>query len=170
MTTVNMARISDAVQASKLKNKVTVLEVTVDAGRDTPSRLTAYQKLFGVATWTMATGTAANLNTFWTFFGAPATKTNLAAAEIKSIPLDWQTNKPATYDFSHADVVLIVGPDGTWQYLDLGMPKVTDKKIPAKLQSFLSKDGKNNLTKPEEPSWTVDTVLSALTGLSGIKF
>lgn len=71
------------------------------------------------------------------------------------------------YDMSHADLVLIVGPDGSWRWLDLGAPKTADGKIPATLLAFLTEDGKSALAKPEDPTWTVDAVLSALSTLTG---
>jgi len=50
MTSVSMRQIGDAVAASSLKNKVKVLEISVDGARDTPARLTAYQANLGSKT------------------------------------------------------------------------------------------------------------------------
>jgi hypothetical protein len=84
------------------------------------------------------------------------------------MPLDWQTGKPNSYDMVHADLVLIVDDKGHWRWLDLGAPKVSSA-IPDKLKAFLSPQGISNLAKPEEPSWSVTAVTSALSDLVGKK-
>ena len=169
MTTVNLQHIADAVNSTPLKSKVTVLEISVDAGRDTPSRMSAYQALYGEKSWTLATGTEKNLNTLWTFFGAPATKSPISAADAKKMPNDWQTGKKSSYDMTHSDIVMIIGADGSWRWLQLGMPATKDHKIPAKLLSFLTADGQQNLKSPDSNSWSVDSVLAALSALTGSK-
>jgi len=167
MTTINMREIGDAVAASKLKSKVKVLEVTVDGARDTPARLTSYQALFQDKNWTLVTGTDTNLKKFWTFFGANLTKSPYTAAQMKKLPLDWQTGKPSTYDVSHTDMVVIVDAKGSWSWLDLGNPKATKGVIPPKLKKYLNEEGLNNLAKPQEPSWDSKAVLSALSSITG---
>lgn len=169
MTTVNMRDIADGIALTTLKDKVKVVEVTVDAQTDTPMRLAAYQKLFGDKSWTLATGTIKGLNDFWSYFGAPAEREVKSAKAAATAPVDWQTGKPILVDYVHSDLVLIVGADSTWRWLDLGSPKTKDGKIPAKLRAFLSAQGANNLAKPEEPSWNVQAVFGALTQLTGVK-
>jgi cytochrome oxidase Cu insertion factor (SCO1/SenC/PrrC family) len=169
MTTANMRQIGDAVAASSAKAKIKVVEISVDAGRDTASRLAAYKSLFNDENFIIASGTEANLKKFWDFFGAQATKSPYTAAELKNLPLDWQTGKPNTYDVSHTDEVLIVDAKGNWSWLDLGNPNPGKATIPTKLKSYLSEDGLNNLAKPQEPSWDAKAVLSALSTISGIK-
>jgi cytochrome oxidase Cu insertion factor (SCO1/SenC/PrrC family) len=168
MTTANMRRIGDAVHAAALDDTIAVVEISIDAQRDTPSRMAAYQALYGRDhSWTLASGTTADLQAMWTFFGAPAERRAISAKDAAAAPQDWQTGRPVTYDMSHADLVLIIGPDGTWRWLDLGAPKTADGKIPAALKAFLTEDGKAALAKPEEPTWTADAVLSALSTLTG---
>ena len=167
MTTANMQKVADRVDAAKASSKVVVLEITVDPLRDTPSRLTAYQNLYGSANWKLATGTSANMAALWKYFGAPATKANFTAAELKNLPKDWQTGKTNAYDMVHADLVLALSPESKWVWLDLGAPKTIDGKIPTAMKQFLSKDGLKNLAKPEEPSWGVPAALAALSSISG---
>ena len=169
MTTVNMRDIASRIAETALKDKVKVVEVTVDAQTDTPMRLAAYQKLFGEKSWTLATGTIKDLNDFWTYFGAPAAREVKSAKAAATAPVDWQTGKPILVDYVHSDLVLIVGADSTWRWLDLGSPKTKAGKIPAKLRAFLSQQGTNNLAKPEEPSWSIEAVFGALTQLTGVK-
>ena len=168
MTSANMRDLADAISGSALKGKVEVLEVSVDAGTDTPARLQAYQALYGEKSWTLATGSEKDLNSLWSYFGAPATRMAKSATEAANAPQDWQTGKPITYDYMHADIVLIINPDSTWSWMDLAAPQTVAKKVPAKMQSFLSDEGQTNLSKPDAFSWSVDTVLAALTQLTGV--
>ena len=165
MTTVNMRDIAAAVDASALSKEIQVLEITVDPKRDTPSRMSAYQDLYNDNRWSLVTSTQANLDKFWNFFGAPATLEPMDANE--DMPMDWQSGKPNTYDMMHADLVIIVGPEGRWLWLDLGAPKTKSGVVPPVLNKFLSEQGKKNLVTPQEPSWTVDAVLSALSAITG---
>ena len=169
MTTANMQRIADRIDNAKASTKVVVLEITVDPVRDTPSRLAAYQKLYGSTNWKLATGTSANIAALWKYFGAPATKEKFSAAELKGLPKDWQTGKVNAYDMVHADLILALSPQSKWVWLDLGSPKTVDGKIPSAMKKFLSEDGLKNLAKPEEPSWGVPAALAALSTISDIE-
>ena len=169
MTSANMRQIGDAVAASSGKSKVAVLEVSVDGWRDSASRLKAYQGLFGDYNWSVLGGTTANLNTFWSYFGASIQKVAYSAADMKKLPADWQTGKVNTFDISHTDEVVVVGPKQTWSWLDLGNPNPGKASIPAKLKAFLSDDGLSNLAHPQEPSWTPSAVYSALKAVAGVK-
>lgn len=169
MTSANMRQIGDAVAASSAKSKVTILEVSVDGVRDTAARLKAYQALFNDNNWLMAGGTTANLNAFWGYFGSAIERKNYTAAEMKKLPVDWQTGKVNTFDISHTDEVVIVGPKSTWSWLDLGNPNPGKASIPTKLKAYLNEDGLNNLAKPQEPSWNPPAVFAALKTIVGVK-
>ncbi len=169
MTSATMRQIGDSVAASGLKEKVKVLEVSVDAGRDNAARLSAYQSLFNDPNWILASGNEVNLKKFWDFFGAEAIKKPFTAAEMKGMPLDWQTGRPNTYDVSHTDEVVIVDAKGNWAWLDLGNPNQGTSVVPEKLKKYLSEEGLKNLAKPQEPSWDAKAVLSALSKLTGSK-
>lgn len=169
MTTANMRTIGDAVAAAGLKDSVKVVELSVDSQRDIPSRLAAYQKLYQDSNWIVASAAQSSLAPFWKFFGNSYTITKYSTAEMNSLPVDWQTGKKNTFDISHTDEVLIVNPQQSWAWLDLGNPNATKGIVPAKLKAYLSEDGLNNLAKPQEPSWTPDAVLSALSSITGKK-
>lgn len=168
MISVNMREIGDAIVKSKLQGKVAAVELTVDPKRDTPTRLKKYQALFNDPSWTMATGTAAGLSNLWSWFGV-----YYQTVKSNSGVIDWLTGKPITYDVNHADVIVIIGPDLHWRWLDLGSPAVTNPNskniVPSKLYSYLSAAGKSNLVKPEEPSWSTGAVYGALNEILKIK-
>ena len=168
MTSANMQKIADKVDAAGASKKVVVMELTVDPLRDIPSRLKAYQGLFGSTNWMLATGSANNVAAIWKYFGAPATKSPYTTAEMKTLPKDWQTGKVNTYDVTHADLVLALSKDSRWVWLDLGSPKTVDGKLPATLKKYLTADGLHNLAKPEEPSWSVPAATAALSAISQI--
>lgn len=165
MTSVNMRDIAAKVDDAALSKEIEVLEITVDPARDTPQRMSAYQDLYNDNRWTLATSTEKNINAFWNYFGAPATREEMDMSE--TMPMDWQTGKPNTYDMMHANLIVIIGKDGKWLWLNIGAPKTTDNKVPPVLDRFLSAQGKKNLAAPQEPSWTVDSVIYALNSITG---
>jgi protein SCO1/2 len=167
MTTANMRTIGETIANSKLKDSIKVIEISVDAERDTSTRLKSYRDLYQSKAFTLASGTAADLNKIWNYFGAPAKKMKYTPSEESKLPVDWLTGKPPAYDVMHPNLVLIIGPDQKWKWLDLGNPNPGSATIPPKLKAFLSQDGLKNLAKPEEPSWSVKAVFSALSDLTG---
>lgn len=168
MTSANMRNVGDAVASAKVSDKIKVLEISVDAKRDVPSRLLAYQNLFATKNWVLAGGTETGLEKLWDYFGAPAMKEEFSQAVKESNPPDWQTGEPVSYDMMHADLVVIIDGKSTWRWLDLGAPNVGSAKIPEKLKSYLSADGLKNLEKPEGSSWKVEAIYSALKDITGI--
>jgi protein SCO1/2 len=168
MTSANMRDVGDAILNANASDKIKVLEVTVDAKRDLPPRLLAYQNLFATKNWTLAGGSETNLAKLWEFFGAPATLEEFSDADKESNPPDWQTGKQVSYDMMHADLVIIIDEKSTWRWLDLGAPNVGASTIPSKLKSYLTPDGLKNLEKPDGSSWKVDAIYSALMDITGI--
>jgi len=168
MISVNMRNIGDAIAKNKLTGSVQSLELTVDPKRDNPKRLKTYQALFNDPSWTVATGTSAGLKTLWSWFGV---YTQVVPAQ-KGV-IDWMTNKQTTYDVTHADIIVIIGPDLHWRWLDLGAPAISNPKaknaIPATLYTFMSPSGKLSLIKPEQPAWTTSAVYGALNEIFKIK-
>jgi protein SCO1/2 len=168
MTTVNMREIGDSIAKAKLTGSLQSLEITVDPKRDTPARLKSYQALFSDPSWTVATGSVKGVADLWSWFGAFT-----QVVKPDEGVLDWMTGKPITYDVNHADVIVIIGPDLHWRWLDLGAPAVSNPKvkniIPTKLYTYLSSTGKSNLVKPEEPFWSTSAVYGALKEILNIK-
>ena len=80
--------------------------------------------------------------------------------------MDWMNGKQIAYDVNHDDVIVIIGPDLHWRWLDLGTPAVTNTKvkniIPAKIYNYLSPTGKSIFVKPEQPFWSTSAVYGAL--------
>lgn len=167
MTSVNIRDIGDAINKAGMSNHMVAMVLSVDPDRDIPSRLKAYKELYESNNWVVASGPKSSIDLIWKFFGAPAKREVFSEADAKQMPVDWQTGKPNTYDMVHADLVIIVDDKGSWRWLNLGSPKMRGKEIPAKMKAFLSSHGLENLVKPEEPTWSIDSVISALNELTG---
>lgn len=158
LITINMRDIGDALKKAGLAKSATVLEVTVDPKRDTVSRIKAYQSLYADNSWTIATGETSALKNFWSWFGVYTQQQKKSG----KFSLDWQTGKPVTYDVIHDDVVILIGPNGHWRWLELGNPQVSNPKtLPKTLEHYLSAQGRLNLISQSQPSWTTSAVYGA---------
>ena len=120
---------------------VALLEVTTDPATDTPAALKQYGKQAG-ATWTFATGTAAQVAAFWKPFGV----------EI------------ATGD-THTSTLVLVDRHGYIRLVYRGVPKVGND-IPPSLVSIPSAQGLKELASGGD-GWGAPDVLQALTTIAG---
>ncbi|GAA4397448.1 hypothetical protein GCM10023147_32810 [Tsukamurella soli] len=164
MTSVNIHDVAAAVHAAGLDDEVAVLEGTVDAERDTPARLLAYQKLYGVEpAWSLFTAGSANTESFWKDFGVKFDRTK----EDDPAPTDWLTGRPLTFDIDHDDAILVIDPTGHIRWESNGMADTMGHRPPQKIYDFLSDEGRGNLAHPPAQSWTVADVTSVLTTVTG---
>ena len=164
------ATLRDLVNQMGPQSDIVVLEISVDSVRDVPSRLKAYQALFGKKLWTMASTTnEAELTAFWKFFGAAYQREEVSLEEAAGMPRDWQTGEMATTDVTRPDVVYIIGPGLVWEWLDEGNPSPDDKSLPVDLKAYLTDEGLQNLAAPEDPTWTAGAILSALRDLGALR-
>ncbi len=166
MTTVNIHDVAAAVHAAGLDSSVAVLEGTVDPERDVPSRLLAYQKLYGPQpAWSLFTAGTGATEAFWESFGVKFDRVK----EDDPAPTDWLTGKPLTYDIDHDDAILVIDPTGHIRWSSHGMANTTGHQPPKEIYDFLSDEGHDNLNHPPAGSWTVADVTSALTTVTGHK-
>jgi cytochrome oxidase Cu insertion factor (SCO1/SenC/PrrC family) len=163
ITTGAYLELSRALAAAGLSSKVSLVEATVDPGRDTPDRLRAYAKLTG-ADWTMLTGTPADIARLWQSFGVDSEQVPLPTSG-PGATIDWYTKQPETYDVAHSDGVFIIDPQGHWRIVDIGGPDVGGKLDPT-LTAMLDAQGLQNLRSPQA-AWTVQQVLDDLGHLMG---
>jgi cytochrome oxidase Cu insertion factor (SCO1/SenC/PrrC family) len=164
LTSVNLRDVADAARRSGLGDLVEVVEVTVDPERDSPTRLRAYERLFGARpNWRFLTGRPADLATLWHFLGVAYSRTPQKAPH----PKDWLTGAPLTYDVQHSDVVFVIDGGGRERWLVLGTAATRGESPPATLDGFLDDEGRANLRSPEPGSWTAADVEAALTMVTG---
>ena len=148
-------------RAAGLAQRVVFVEATVDPGRDTVARLSAYQKEFG-ADWELWTGTSANVATFWKPFGV----------EYQTVPeeqppkTDWFTGQPLTYDVDHTDGYILIDGAGRERFVDASAPNEKGA-LDAKLRGLLNDGGLHHLQNPQAPDWTTADALTSISWLLG---
>ena len=160
ITTAALLNVQRTLAKDGLSNKVTILEATVDPGRDTPSRMKAYAQLTG-STWPLLTGSPATLASLWRSFGIYYQR----VAEGSPPGLDWQTNQPYTYDVDHSDGFILLNTDLQQRFVTGGMTRIG--QIPTNLQKLLDSQGRTNLAKPGAGTWSVSDALNAIGWVMG---
>jgi protein SCO1/2 len=164
LTTGNLLRMDRAVTAAGLAGRVRFVELTVDPGRDTPSRLAAYQTLVRApANWSLLTGSPETITAIWRYFGI----WYQTSPEGTPPGVDWLTGKPLSYDVSHEDAVFYIDPDGRERFVVVGSPNATGSPIAPGLRQFLSSQGRADLAQPDASTWTASAALSPIAWLAG---
>jgi cytochrome oxidase Cu insertion factor (SCO1/SenC/PrrC family) len=155
ITTAALLAVQRTVVGERLSKKVAIVEITVDPGRDTPQRMTAYARLTQ-SNWPLLTGSPAVLATLWHYFGIYYQK----VPEGSPPGIDWETHLPYTYDIDHSDGFVLLGSDLHERFIAGGMTSI--RKIPENLQRLLDTQGKADLRKPGGGTWTVNDAVNAI--------
>ena len=159
LTSANLRLMQGAIVKAGLTDKVEFVEVTVDPQRDSPARLLAYQKLYHPAQdWESWSGTPTQLAAFWQFFGVAYQR----VPADDPPPIDWLTGRPSSYDVQHTDALVYLDANGQERYLIVGVPRVKGAGLPPRMRSYLSAEGRTNLTHPGREAWTLRQGLRAL--------
>jgi protein SCO1 len=161
ITTGALVDVRKTLASANLLRKASVVEVSVDPVRDIPSRLLAYSKQFGVP-FTLLTGTKSNLAELWKWFGVYYERVK----EGNPPNVNWQNDKPYTFDIVHTDDVFILGANGHERALVQSNANV-GRKLPRALTSLLDADGRQDLNHPGFGSWTPSEMLAALGEILG---
>ena len=149
------------VKTAGLGAKVVFMEITVDPGRDTPARLTAYSREFG-ADWPMLTGTPTNLDALWKYLGVSVQ----IVPEEQPAKIDWLTGKALTYDVNHTDGYFLIDPSGHERFSDSNPPNLHGH-LDQKLTNLLNDGGLHNLDHQANPNWTLTDALHSISWLVG---
>ncbi len=149
------------VRAAGLGQAVVFMEITVDPRRDTPARLAAYATRFG-ADWPLLTGTPANLDKLWKFFGV----SHQIVPEAQPAKLDWWTGQPLTYDVNHTDGYILIDRRGRERFVDATPPNLHGQ-LDKRLTGLLNAGGRQNLHHQSAGSWTLSQALASLSWLVG---
>jgi cytochrome oxidase Cu insertion factor (SCO1/SenC/PrrC family) len=155
VTTGGLLVIDRALAADRLKNKLTVVEVTVDPGRDVPERMAAYAKLTGVS-WPLLTATPATIVDLWHFLGIYYQ----VVPEGSPPGNDWQTDKPYAYDVDHSDGFVLFDSHRHERFVTAGM--VRGAGLSPNLRRLLDAQGVDDLEHPGGGSWTIPQALDAV--------
>jgi cytochrome c biogenesis protein CcmG, thiol:disulfide interchange protein DsbE len=160
ITTGVLQELQSTLARDGIGKDVDVVETTVDPWRDTPARLRAYRREFGVD-FTMLTGSQRAIRKFWNWFGVQYYRVR----EGKPADIDWWTHKPETFDINHTDAVYVIDPHGYLRVADDGMPKLQGK-LSKPLRALLDAEGVGNLERPHLP-WTADQVADDVLNMMG---
>jgi protein SCO1/2 len=164
LTTGNLLMMDRAVMAAGLGGRVHFVELTVDPGRDTPSRLRAYRKLIGAqANWSLLTGRPAVVARIWRYFGVRYQQVAAGRPPGK----DWLTGQPLSYDVDHQDALVYLDGRGRQRYVVAGNPDARAAPIAPALRRFLSVQGRANLSHPDASTWTAAQALTPIAWLTG---
>ncbi len=162
LTTGVFQVLQSSVKRAGLAGKVAFVEVTVDPGRDTPARMQAYERRYGID-WTLLTGTSAQIKAFWERFGVWYQK----VPEGKPAETDWWTGKPLTYDVDHDDGFILINPPGDERFITLDLPDLHGRLAP-QLRHLLDSQGIQYLDRGAPgQDYSVPQALNALSWLVG---
>jgi protein SCO1/2 len=163
MTTGNLLTMDRAVSAAGLGHRVRFAELTVDPGRDTPSRLRAYRKLIGAPpSWLLLTARPAVIEQLWRYFGIWYQR----VGENRPPGTDWLTGRPLTYDVDHEDALLYLDAAGRLRFVVTGSPHAAAASVAPALRRFLNAEGRTNLSHPDASTWTAADALSPVAWLT----
>jgi protein SCO1 len=161
LTTGNLLQIQVALKAAHLEDRVQLVELSIDPGRDDVARLSAYATLTG-ASWELVTESPATLEAISNFFGF----VHYRAAVDVDAPPDWLTGKTLTYDVDHSNGYVLINGTGTQIFTTGAAPDLRGTLNPV-LRRYLSDLGVHNLLDPAPTAWSTKTALSELSWASG---
>jgi protein SCO1 len=164
LTTGNLLDMDQAITETGLAGRVHFVELTVDPGRDTPTRLSAYRSIIGAPpNWSLLTGSPSTIQSIWRYFGIWYETVPEGASPGK----DWLTGRPLTYDVTHQDALIYLDAAGRERFLVAGSPNATGVAIPSMLRQFLSNEGRADLAHPDASTWTASEALTPIAWLAG---
>ena len=147
ITTAALLSVQRDIASDGLSKKVAIVEVTVDPGRDTPQRMTAYASLTG-SSWSLLTGAPTTLAALWRYFGIYYQR----VPEGSPAGIDWETNLPYTYDVDHSDGFVLLDSGLHERFIAGGMTKIA--KIPANFEQAARQRGQGK--SPQSGWWDLD--------------
>jgi protein SCO1/2 len=155
VTAAALLAIKRALAGDRLEDKVAIVEVTVDPGRDVPERMAAYAKLTG-ANWTMLTATPATIAALWHFYGIYYQ----VVPEGSPPGVDWQTGQHYSYDVDHSDGFILLDSHLRERFVAAGM--VRGASLSPSLRHLLDSEGVSDLEHPGGGSWSIAEALDAI--------
>jgi len=162
ITTGAFLQMRSDVRAAGLGGKVTFAEISIDPGRDVPSRMAAYARLTG-ANWPLLTATASDLAALWHYFGVFYQR----VPEDNPPGIDWQTGTPYTYDVNHTDGFIVLDGRLRERFATGAAPDLGTAHLARPLAAMLDDEGRHDLAHPAVGAWTVPQGLDVIGWVAG---
>ncbi len=108
LVTAGLLQLQTLLDQKDLQSQVQIVEVSQDPADDTPAILAKYRSHFALP-WPLLTGTAANLDQFWSQLKVPPIQDESWNGPA---PTDIFTGQPEPFDIVHSSVVDVINPKG----------------------------------------------------------
>jgi cytochrome oxidase Cu insertion factor (SCO1/SenC/PrrC family) len=154
-----LLQLQELLDQKNLQSHVQIVEVSQDAAHDTPAILSKYQHYFSLP-WPLLTGSAANLDQFWTHLKVPPIQDQPWAG---AAPVDMFTGQPEQYNIVHASVIDIVDPQGYVVSELEAQPTLSSSAIPTLIYKYL--DAQGHQQQKAGGSWNPQTLYNDITPL-----
>ena len=152
--TALLADLEQTLRARGWQDRVQLLEVTMDPGRDSPAVLSAYARLTG-ADWRLLTGDPAAVRLFWNALGV---RYQESAYPPQAAPIDWYSGTPEAYHLDHDSAVFVVDGDGNSDFALLGNPRLSHG-LSQPLDHLLQLGGHSAAPYEALATWTITDLL-----------
>jgi cytochrome oxidase Cu insertion factor (SCO1/SenC/PrrC family) len=160
--TAVLGDLTKVLQARGWTNRVNLVMVTMDPGRDTPAVLKAFVQKTG-ATWELLTTTDdAALQLFW----ASQHATYQDVPWGTTPPIDWYTGKPETYEVLHSSLAVVLDSNGYPRFTLVGDPHLGHNLSPPLASLLLP--GNTAEQAGNQLGWSVQDVLDRIDILLGL--
>jgi cytochrome oxidase Cu insertion factor (SCO1/SenC/PrrC family) len=159
LVAAGLLQLQSLLDQKNLQNQVQIVEVSQDPADDTQAILARYQKHFSLP-WPLLTGTAANLEQFWSQLKVPPLQEE---AWDGPAPIDIFTGQAESFNYIHSAVVDLVNSKGYVVSELQGQPTLNPSTIPAAIEGYLNASGLQD--QKAGGSWTPQSLLAELTPL-----
>lgn len=139
--------------------RVTILQLTLDPGRDSPAALAAYAAM-ARAGWPLLTAAPDALRSVWEALHVSYADVPYAVPA----PLDWETGKPEAYDVRHDTVAAVFDAAGYPRFILQGQPRLGHAVSPP-LAALLTGD---TVAAAQRGDWTLTDLLDRIDLLAGL--
>lgn len=143
-------------------NKVAVVELSVDPGEDTPTRLASFAQVTGSSA-RLLTGSAAQVAKLWKALGESYTEGPPTAA----LPRDWLTDDAAPSSVTYSNAIYFIGPDGALRVSDFRQAQST---LDTGTRELLSLEGVAQPAAASDNGWTVTQALGNIESVLDHRF
>ncbi|MGC2296269.1 MAG: redoxin domain-containing protein [Candidatus Dormiibacterota bacterium] len=159
LVAAGLLQLQSLLDQKNLQSQVQIVEVSQDPADDTPAILAKYRNHFSLP-WPLLSGTAANLEQFWSQLKVPPLQDQ---AWDGPAPVDIFTGKSESFNFIHSSVIDVVNSKGYVVSELQGQPTLNPSSVPAAVEGYLNASGLQD--QKAGGSWTPQSLLAEVTPL-----